>query len=123
MRIYANAYYQTGLKYIDLGDHKKAIWALKTAEKINPEFVDADFLENLGQSYYFLKEYKKAVCIFEKSLFFSPENSTAYNTLGICYYHLGNTDKAIFHLKEALRINPNNPSALSNLNLILELKK
>ena len=123
MQVYANAYYQKASEYTNLGNHKKAIWALKMAEKIQPEFVNVNFLVSIGQSYYFLGEYNNAVCEFERSLLLNSENSDTHNTLGICYYHLGKTDKATFHFREALRINPNNPSALSNLNLILELKK
>ena len=123
MRVYANAYYQKASKYANLGDHKKAIWALKMAEKISPDFVNEKFLVNLGQSYYSIGEYNNAIYAFEKSLLLNSENSDTHNILGICYYHIGKTDKAIFHLKEAVRIDPNNPSTLSNLNLVLKLKK
>jgi tetratricopeptide (TPR) repeat protein len=123
MRAYANAYYQKASEYVNLGNHRRAVWAFKTAEKIQPEFVDVDFLSNIGRSYYFLGEYNNAISTYKRSLLLNSENLDTHNTLGICYYYLGKTDKAIFHLKEALRINPNDSSALSNLNLILELKK
>ncbi|MEW6680738.1 MAG: DUF2723 domain-containing protein [bacterium] len=117
-RIYANAYYQKALEYSEKRKYKEAILMFKKVEEIYPQFVDAEFLANRAQSYYFLGDYNNAVYEFQKSLLLHPDNPSAHNTLGICYYYLGNIEKALFHLKEALRIDPNNQSAYSNLQIL-----
>lgn len=63
---------------------------------------------NLGWSYYNLREYKKALEHFETATFLKPEMCLAHNNLGLTHRELGNMTKAKESFRTSIRKCPDN---------------
>jgi len=69
----------------------------------------------LGKNYFYLKDYKKALDIFQKI-----HKKNVNDLIAYCYYYLNNFQKAKKHLYKALEENPKNKQALQYLIKILK---
>lgn len=83
------------LYYNRLGEYDKAIEILSAALSIDSN--NPNILEKLGATYMQLKEYKKAISYFGKSIEINPHDRNyfwAYVNRGHCYKALGENKKA-----------------------------
>ena len=103
----ADAHYNLGVAYNNLGQHKEAI-------RIKPD--DAKAHNNLGVAYNNLGQYQEAIASYKEAIRIKPDNATAHNNLGWVYKNMDRNDEAIASYKEALRINPDLTIARNNLN-------
>ena len=73
---YAEAYYNRGVAYDDLGEYQKAITDYNQAIRLNPN--DADAYELRGANYVLLEEYQKAIADLQKAeTLFQQQGDTA----------------------------------------------
>lgn len=81
---------------------------------------------NLGNTYYRLGRYDRAIGEFEtilrdagRFLTLMPEHrEEAHYNLGLCYQEQGDLDAAATHYQQAIALNPANLDAVSNLGLV-----
>ena len=101
------AHHQLGLVYEKLKDFDNSIKYYKIADKLNSG-NSLITLNNLGNIYLDLKDYKKAIQCFEKSLTLNGDKSPIYNNLGIAYNEIGDTRKTLYFWKEGLNLRKEN---------------
>jgi tetratricopeptide (TPR) repeat protein len=89
---FAEAYYNLGVAYEELGKHEDSVETLKKAIRLTPENANAHYA--LGYAYYQLKRYKESVDALERSLALKPGNAFARKKLGSAYLAMGNKEKA-----------------------------
>ena len=89
---FAEAYYNLGVSYEELGKHEDSIETLKKAIQLAPENANAHYA--LGYAYCQLKRYKESIDAFERSLVLKPGNAFARKKLGSAYLAMGNKEKA-----------------------------
>ncbi|TFK21162.1 TPR-like protein [Coprinopsis marcescibilis] len=77
---------------------------------------------NLGTALRKLKDYEKALKVYQKVLEYDSRNAAALGLLGMVYHLLGKLDEAIVKYHEALSIEPINTNILELLNAALETK-
>ena len=100
----ASAYYNQGLRFLDVGRLQEAIVAFEQAIAIKPDYEVAYFC--LGTTYSQLELWGKAVDSFNKAVEISPEYAYSHLGLGIAYLMLSQVNEAVKALREAIRLNP-----------------
>jgi len=101
----AEAYFYLGESHERLGQHDKAIEALKEAVKIKPgdeSYVHkiADVYIQWGHSYSKLGKYVEAINTYKKARELDPENTAALFPLGLLYVGLGQYTEAVAALTQ-----------------------
>lgn len=80
-------------------------------------------LNNLGNLFKEIKDYKNAIRAFSDAIRLNPKDFNAYNNLGIVYEAINDYDKAIAAYKQAVRIKPNYSKAVNNIGVVLYKQK
>lgn len=116
----ADAHYNLGVGYINLGQNMEALRAFKDAIRLKPEFVEAYL--NLGVSYGRIGRRLQALEAFKRAIQIKPDYAISYLNLGVAYQMLGRHKRAIQAFKQAIRIKPDYSEAhyefgISNLHL------
>jgi tetratricopeptide (TPR) repeat protein/TolB-like protein len=91
-------YYWLGWTYYRLAKYDLAIEKLNKANTINEVW---DIYLGLGECYYALKDYEKALLNFSISRKFKPEEASCYQWLGFSYYSLRKYNDAIENIIKA----------------------
>ena len=102
---YADGYGLLGLISSNLGEGKRAIAYTKQGMKLNP-FYTFEYLFTLGQAYYTLEEYDKAIKVLEDAL---SRNQNAPHTilmLAACYVKVGRLEDAKWLIEQLRMISP-----------------
>ena len=86
----ADAHYDLGVAYGDLGRYEEEIESYKQAIRINPDLEEAHV--NLGVAYGDLGKHKKAIESYKQAIRFDPDYAMAHYNLGVCY--IDNRDKS-----------------------------
>ena len=118
---YDAAWSNLGLAYMDLKKNDKAIQALETALKINPQFVTA--LVNKANWLYRQGRYLEAKEVSQKALRIDPDNFRAHNTEGLVYHALGNFDDALASYDRALRLERDHAPLVNKAEALLSKSK
>lgn len=92
---FAEAYYNLGITYEELGKHKDSIEALKRAIQLVPNYANAYYA--LGYAYYQLKKYDDSAAAFKQSIKIKPDSAFAHSKLGQVYIVMGNEAEARKH--------------------------
>lgn len=79
---------------------------------------DAALLARIGNLYYDVQQYPRAIEYYERSLKLQPANADVRTDLATAYWYLGNPDAAIAQFNKALSYEPNKPNTLFNLGLV-----
>ena len=108
----AEAHYQRGNGYDDLGDHELALGDYARAIELNPDYLQAFY--NRGVVLARLGRHQEAVGEFDRVVVLNPEISNAYLNRGASRDELGLHAEAVGDYNEALRCNPDNADALFN---------
>jgi tetratricopeptide (TPR) repeat protein len=74
---------------------------------------------NIGNIYYDLKEYEKAVQSYRKSLEIQPADPYVETDLATCLHYLGRDDEALERFDHVLKHTPDFPQALYNKGIVL----
>jgi tetratricopeptide (TPR) repeat protein len=105
-------YADLGICYMVKNRMPDAIDNLKKAVALKPSYAPAR--NNLGTAYLRVKEWDKAIAVFEEitrdALYATPH--FALSNLGLAYYHKGQYIKALTYYKQALKIQDNFVNAL-----------
>ena len=112
---YAEAYYNLGVSYGDLGEIESAKKAYKNALRINNNYPTAQ--NNLGQILFTQGEFKESISHFEWALEFKPDFAEAYYNLGNAYLSIEDLHNAIKLLKKAISVKPDFADAYNNLGI------
>lgn len=112
---YANQWYDLGAYRKMIGDYTGAVDAWLFVGKIRPD--DSVSLHNLGDLYYFLKNYPKAEEYFMASIVKNPQNVDAYIQLAAIYTYndLSKTSQVEPLLLSGIAVNPKEPNLLITL--------
>ena len=82
---------------------------------IKNKYFDPRIFNNLGTIYLQLREFDKAILLFEESIKKFPGSLEPYTNLANVFLKKGNRDAAEKYLKKAIEINPKFLKAYSNL--------
>ncbi|MBN2319768.1 MAG: tetratricopeptide repeat protein [Acidobacteria bacterium] len=80
---------------------------------------NADILSEIGNTYYDLGDYDKAIAQYRKSLEIQKRNPYVETDLATCLHYLNRNDEALSILDNVLKYQPNFPAALYNKGVVL----
>ncbi|HYK90060.1 MAG TPA: tetratricopeptide repeat protein [Acidobacteriota bacterium] len=80
---------------------------------------NAEYKTQIGNTYYDLGQYQKAVDAYQASLKLRPEDPAVETDLANCFHFLGQEDQALELLNKVLQHRPDYPQALFNKGLVL----
>lgn len=83
----------------------------------NPGNVAA--LVQLGNDYFDMGNYDKAIEAYTNSLKIDPKNADVITDMGIAYRKVGKPEQAVVSFRRALEANPDHTNALFNLGIVL----
>ncbi len=84
---------------------EEALFYYNFASKISP--FDPVYFFNIGNVYYSMKDYDKAIVFYKKSISVDPDYENAWYNLGVTYYmNLKNFENALYAFKKVRKINP-----------------
>ena len=89
--------------------------------KVKPDHLLA--LGNLGIVFSQLKQFEKAVGLFNKVVALNPKYPEGYNNLGNALYELSEYDKSLNSYKKAIQLDPNFSDAFNNIGNIYFIKR
>lgn len=102
--LFANAYNNRGLSYIDKGEFDRALRDFNTALHLDRQFAWA--YSNRGMAYFHKGEYDNAIENLTEAIRLDPTLAIAFTNRGSASNEKGEYDKAIQDYSEALRIDP-----------------
>jgi tetratricopeptide (TPR) repeat protein len=70
------------------------------------------YYKNLGDAYFSIAIFEKAIFNYESALRLNNQMEEAYYNLAVCYYMQEHLHEAQLNISEALKINPTNPAYL-----------
>jgi cytochrome c-type biogenesis protein CcmH/NrfG len=108
----------TAVKQQDVqSELKSRIAGIEKMLLVKPD--NAQALIQLGNDYFDLGEYQKAVESYQKALRIDPQNPDVLTDMAISYRKLGKSEQTVQAFKRALEIDPNHQLALFNLGIVL----
>jgi cytochrome c-type biogenesis protein CcmH/NrfG len=90
---------------------------LETLSRKDPG--NAQIKTQIGNVYYDLGQFQKAIDAYQASLKIQPENPSVETDQATCYHYLGQNDTALEILDKVLGYRPNFPQALFNKGIVL----
>ena len=111
----AEAHYNLGLLYLQLGRSREAMDTFKQAVSLKPRFAEAHL--GLGVALSRLGNGLTAIASFRRALALKPDEPLAYLNLGITYRRLGRYRRGYQAILHAIRLEPDSPEAHYELGL------
>jgi tetratricopeptide (TPR) repeat protein len=102
-------------------DGANKVLALEQLSRESPD--SADYRTQLGNAYYDIGQYEKAIAAYSESLRLRPNDPAVETDLATSYHYLGNHDKALELLDRVLAEHPAFTQALFNKGVILQAGK
>lgn len=102
---YADGYGLIGIISSNMGEAHKAIEYTRRGMKLNPYYT-WEYLFTLGQSYYTLNEYDKAIEVLEQAQSRNPNAPNAKLFLAACYVRVGRQSDAEWVIDQLEVISP-----------------
>jgi tetratricopeptide (TPR) repeat protein len=112
---YAEAYYNLGVTYVELGEVENAIKAYKNALSINNNYPTAQ--NNLGQILFLKGEFNASIDHLEWAVALKPDFAEAHNNLGTALLGIDKVQDAIIPYKKAASLKPDFATAFNNLGI------
>ncbi len=103
--------YSAAVVLLDGGDTRTAISLLEYCLSIKH---DPKYWNALGNAYYAMDNYDKAMECYNNALKLDPENAEAWNNKGFTYFTLGQMNAAIDSYTKAIELNPSYRQAWYN---------
>lgn len=101
------SYHQLGLAHEKNKEFSEAIKSYETANKLNINKF-AFTLNNLGNIYSELKDYKKAIECLDGALNLNGDKSLIYNNFAVLYDEIGDINKASYFWQKGIEYNKKN---------------
>jgi len=98
-------------------DFSKELADLEQLSAKEPQ--NADYQTRIGNIYYDMRQYDKAVIYYQKSLALQPRNPNIETDLAACFHYLGQDDRALDILNKVLGYRPAFPEAMFNKGIVL----
>ena len=98
----ADAYYNRGDAYDEMGEYGKAIADYNKAIELDPNHALAYY--NRGCAYGEIGAYDKAIADYSKALELNPNDALAYYNRGLAYRERGEIPKAVSDLEKCIRL-------------------
>jgi adenylate cyclase len=102
---FAEGYGALSMIQVYSGESARALESLATTMRLDPHYRDI-YLHLLGQAYFHLEQYSKAVDALRRRLIRKPESDISRVLLASSYGYLGEYDKSRIEWDAALDINP-----------------
>jgi len=112
---YAEAYYNRGCVYDDLGQHWLAIQDYDKAIELKPDLAEA--YGNRGNAYQRQGDYERAIADLSKFIELKADDAKAYYNRGTVYAKQGDYEQAIQDFGKAIELKPDYAEAYSNRGL------
>ncbi len=90
---------------------------LEQMSRQNPQ--NAEYKTQIGNTYYDLGQYEKAINAYQESLNLQPNDPNVETDLATCFYYLGQPDEALRRLDAVLTYSPGFPQAMFNKGIVL----
>jgi tetratricopeptide (TPR) repeat protein len=113
---YAVSLNQTGTFLEDNLFYGLSLDYFRRASRVNPD--DHEFVYNIGNAYYNLKNYAPAISQYRKSVEMKPDYENGWFNMGVAYYTVKNYPEAIKAFEQVLKINPSRQEVAANISLI-----
>jgi tetratricopeptide (TPR) repeat protein len=108
----ANAYYNRGLVYYNLGKYEKALADYNQAIQLKPYLSWA--YHNRAVVYHTQGKLEKALADYNQAIFINPKYADTYSGRGLVYHTQGKLEKALADYNQAIFINPKYTDAYYN---------
>ncbi len=99
---YTDAYYNRGVAYVSLGQHKLAIEDFSNVIKLQPNSANA--YNNRGLAYAGIMQYQLATQDYNKAISINPNFASAYAGRGSVYIKQGNKNQGCLDVKKACEL-------------------
>jgi len=109
---YADAYYNRGNDYFNMGQYQHAIEDYNEAIHLKSDFADAYY--NRGKVYTNMGQYQRAIEDYNEAIHLKSDFAAAYSNSGAAYYILGQYQRAIEDYNEAIHLQPDFAAAYNN---------
>lgn len=112
----ADAFYNLGLAYVELGRDGDAVRAYSRALQLRPN--EYAIHNNLGNAYNHLGETEEATREWQIALQLNPRAVPPRVNLALALERMGQTDRALLYLREAAELDPDDPGVRYNLGAV-----
>lgn len=112
----AEAYYNRGVAYDNLGQYKQAIKDYSQAIALKPDYTDA--YSNRGTINNIIGKFQRAIEDFSEAIRLNPDNAEAFLGRGFAYDKLGYYQQAIANYSQAIGIKPDYAKAFHNRGIV-----
>ena len=109
----AEAHYNLGGAFSDLGKHEEAVSSYRRALEIKPDYAEAH--NNVGNALGDLGKHEDAIASYQRALKLKPDYAKAHRNLGNALKHLGKHGEAVASFHIALQVKPDDADAHYNL--------
>ncbi len=113
-RKWSKAYLEMKARY-EVNDYKSVV---KLGQKVLYIEKNEEYYKILGNTFDYLKEYLKAIEMYQKSIEIKADDFNVWNRLAFIYFKLNENDKAKELVEEAIRIKPDENKLWRNLGLV-----
>jgi tetratricopeptide (TPR) repeat protein len=115
----ADAYYNRGVTYCELGNYWQAIADFDRAIEINPKYAES--YNGRGVATDKLGYHSLAISYFDRAIEINPKYAEAYKGRGVAYGKLGNYRQAISDFDRAIAINPDYAMAYYDRGVVYDI--
>lgn len=117
----ADAYYNRGDAYDEMGEYGKAIADYNKAIQLNPNLASAYY--NRGCAYGEIGAYDKAIADYNKAIELNPNDSLAFYNRGLAYSKRGEVPKAVSDLEKCIGLSTDPELTKDAQQTLSEIKK
>jgi len=115
------AYWNLANVYLQVDNLEKLVECRKQAFLLEPKFVNAETLNDLGTAIGQLGNFSEAIGYYQKAIELQPNYHLAHLNLGVALQKTGKIDAAKKEIETAIQLKSDNPEAYNALgNILLE---
>jgi tetratricopeptide (TPR) repeat protein len=99
-------YFYRGISYLFDKNLEEAITDFTQVTKLNESIIITKSHVNIGNAYYFKRDYNKALAAYGKAIDIDPQTFSAYYNRGVIYGISKKREAAIIEFSQAIHLNP-----------------